>query len=243
MTKEEAIEKLEHVQRVESVDLISRQDAIDALAKFVPYAIDDMSTESYTNGLTDAYNLICQLPSAEITGAMDEAIQEYIKDGYMQPIGEDLISRQAAIDAVNKNRDSVFHDSVHYEDAVYDISNLPSAETPTVSEKHQLSEETPTNTPTDLISRKDAVEAFADMREGYPVVHGDMLSDAEVVAILHDLPLVRSELIRCKDCKYYKAKQGGLPWNHCRRYCNRSVTLATNPDDFCSYGERMVKYE
>lgn len=39
----------------------------------------------------------------------------------------DVISRQAAIDAVNKNRDSVFHDSVHYEDAVYDISNLPSA--------------------------------------------------------------------------------------------------------------------
>ena len=46
-------------------DLISRQAAIDALAKFVPYAICDESTESYTNGLTDAYNLICQLPSAQ----------------------------------------------------------------------------------------------------------------------------------------------------------------------------------
>ena len=46
-------------------DLISRQAAIDALAKFVPYAICDASTESYTNGLTDAYNLICQLPSAQ----------------------------------------------------------------------------------------------------------------------------------------------------------------------------------
>ena len=43
-------------------DTISRQAAIDALAKFVPYAICDESTESYTNGLTDAYNLICQLP-------------------------------------------------------------------------------------------------------------------------------------------------------------------------------------
>ena len=41
---------------------------------------------------------------------------------------DDLISRQAAIDAVNKNRDSVFRDSVHYEGAVYDISNLPSAQ-------------------------------------------------------------------------------------------------------------------
>ena len=41
---------------------------------------------------------------------------------------KDLIERQDAIDAVNKNRDSVFHDSVHYEDALYDISNLPSAQ-------------------------------------------------------------------------------------------------------------------
>lgn len=46
-------------------DSISRQSAIDALAKFVPYAICDESTESYTNGLTDAYNLILQLPSAQ----------------------------------------------------------------------------------------------------------------------------------------------------------------------------------
>lgn len=46
-------------------DTISRQAAIDALAKFVPYAICDESTESYTNGLTDAYNLILQLPSAD----------------------------------------------------------------------------------------------------------------------------------------------------------------------------------
>ena len=46
-------------------DYIDRQAAIDALAKFVPYAICDESTESYTNGLKDAYNLICQLPPAQ----------------------------------------------------------------------------------------------------------------------------------------------------------------------------------
>ena len=40
----------------------------------------------------------------------------------------DMIYRRAAIDVINKNRDSVFHDSVHYEDAVYGISNLPSAQ-------------------------------------------------------------------------------------------------------------------
>lgn len=46
-------------------DLISRQAAINALAKLVPYAIYDESTESYTNGLTDAHDLICLLPSAQ----------------------------------------------------------------------------------------------------------------------------------------------------------------------------------
>ena len=45
----------------------------------------------------------------------------------------------------------------------------------------------------DLIRRQDAIEAFADMREGYPVVHGDMLSDADVVAILHDLSSAQSK--------------------------------------------------
>jgi len=46
--------------------LIDRQAVLDALAKFVPYAICDESTESYTNGLTDAYNLICQLPTVQL---------------------------------------------------------------------------------------------------------------------------------------------------------------------------------
>lgn len=57
-------------------DLISRQAALDALAKFVPYAIYDESTESYTNGLTDAHNLICQLPSAERTGRWTHVYDE-----------------------------------------------------------------------------------------------------------------------------------------------------------------------
>ena len=51
-----------------SSDTISRQAAIDGLAKLVPYVICDESTESYTEGLSDAYNLICQLPSAERRG-------------------------------------------------------------------------------------------------------------------------------------------------------------------------------
>ena len=61
-------------------DLISRQAAIDALAKFVPYAICDESTESYTNGLTDAYYLILQLPSAQPEEDCDTCKHGYFGD-------------------------------------------------------------------------------------------------------------------------------------------------------------------
>ena len=61
-------------------DFISRQAAIDALAKFVPYVIDDLSTESYTNGLTDAYNLICQLPSAQQWIPCSERLPEDLEE-------------------------------------------------------------------------------------------------------------------------------------------------------------------
>jgi|GEM_PF-1590852 len=50
---------------LESLDCISRQAAIDVLAKLIPYAIDDDVSRAYTDGLTDAYDLICQLPSAQ----------------------------------------------------------------------------------------------------------------------------------------------------------------------------------
>ena len=74
-----------HFADVSKKDTISRQAAIDALAKFVPYAICDESTESYTNGLTDAYNLICQLPSAQ----PEESNCEYCREdgeGYVTPL-------------------------------------------------------------------------------------------------------------------------------------------------------------
>ena len=61
-------------------DLISRQDAIDAIAKFVPHAIYDESTQSYTNGLTDAYYLILQLPSAQPEEDCDTCKHGYFGD-------------------------------------------------------------------------------------------------------------------------------------------------------------------
>lgn len=45
-----------------------------------------------------------------------------------------------------------------------------------------------------------------------------------------------AEVVRCKDCKHYKQN----PWNKetellCQCYSDWN---ATEPDDFCSYGER-----
>ena len=77
----------------------------------------------------------------------------------------DLINRQAALAKIRTRlQDWVAYGNEEYRRGLYAcedmIVSLPSAEAPTVSEKHQLSEETSTNTPTDLISRQDAIDAF-----------------------------------------------------------------------------------
>lgn len=87
----------------------------------------------------------------------------------------DLISRQAAIDAICKDWCNTTYkdcktpfnqetDEYYHCDGCGDVETLlalPSAETPTVSEKHQLSEETPTNTSTNI-----STDASADRPRG-----------------------------------------------------------------------------
>lgn len=46
------------------------------------------------------------------------------------------------------------------------------------------------------------------------------------------------KVVRCKDCIHYEARQKNHPWKSSRKYCNRQVILCTEPNDFCSYGER-----
>lgn len=40
----------------------------------------------------------------------------------------------------------------------------------------------------DCISRKAAIEAFCDMRDGYPVLEGASISDKTIVSVLKELP-------------------------------------------------------
>ena len=92
-----------------ATDCISRQAAIDI--------IEDALKHMGCVDMEDIRFIFGKLPSAQHELAQN-----------LHNACADLISRQAAIDAVNKNRDPVFHDSVHYEDAVYDISKLPPAQ-------------------------------------------------------------------------------------------------------------------
>ena len=45
-------------------------------------------------------------------------------------------------------------------------------------------------------------------------------------------------VVRCKDCKHYKPQKKSAHWENRANYCNRIVTIKTQPYDFCSYGER-----
>lgn len=96
----------------------------------------------------------------------------------------------------------------------------------------------------DTIYRQDAIDALADYIHNVDKVMGtghlteDDCKDA-ATSVFEELPSVQTEIIRCKDCKYYKKSEASD-----RMMCWRNdvdgypVCYDFNPDDFCSYGER-----
>ena len=46
------------------------------------------------------------------------------------------------------------------------------------------------------------------------------------------------EVVRCKDCIYYKPQQKSKHWNCRSKYCTREATTKVSDLDFCSYGQR-----
>lgn len=69
-------------------DLISRADVLEGLKHSTAYLHDDI------------YTIVNRIPSAETTGALDDAIAKYVADGYMLPPSGDLISRADAVKAI-----------------------------------------------------------------------------------------------------------------------------------------------
>ena len=73
----------------------------------------------------------------------------------------DLISRQALMKRISEEYHK-YGDDYDALQILGDIEDFPSAETPTVSKKYQLSAETSTNTSIDLISRQDAINVLEE---------------------------------------------------------------------------------
>ena len=88
-------------------DLISRKDAINYMANAIWHYPNYSELNVYENAEALAKDGLANVPSAESTGAMDEAIQHYIDEGYMmlnRPKGEWILENvQNKEDVENNN--------------------------------------------------------------------------------------------------------------------------------------------
>lgn len=143
----------------------------------------------------------------------------------------DLISRQAAIDALKEHR-ALFCDNTpdtfsklsygekcrvdELDTAISTLVNLPSAQPTQTDTSNTLKA-------LDCVERQAAIDAL------------DCINGTEEV--LRSLPSAQPEVVRCKDCKYgdtfHKFDEPDMPMK-----CLGQHYGGTYPDDFCSYAER-----
>ena len=83
----------------------------------------------------------------------------------------------------------------------------------------------------DLISRQAAI----DVADAVWSVTGDK-NVAKVWDQIKDLPSEQTEIIRCKDCRYYQDNNDGYPHINCKWDANETP----DADDFCSGAERRT---
>ena len=76
----------------------------------------------------------------------------------------------------------------------------------------------------DLISRQAAIDMIRLYREDEAVDLDELESSIAL------MPSTQPEIIRCKDCKHYT---DAFPYNICEVH----ESEATDPEDFCSYGD------
>ena len=63
----------------------------------------------------------------------------------------------------------------------------------------------------------------------------------EANEIVDKMPTVDAvEVVRCKDCKYYKPRHQSAHWKQTALCCTRTAWVNYPPDGFCSYGERRT---
>ena len=101
----------------------------------------------------------------------------------------------------------------------------------------------------DLISRQAAIDAlkkntfrltFAEEQncEGHVAWSAEAVYSDVMEGALLDLPSAQPEIIRCKECKYYRDGDCWHEWDNDGRIYYQSVIDAPNPDDYCSRAER-----
>ena len=87
----------------------------------------------------------------------------------------------------------------------------------------------------DCISRQDAIEAFSDMRDGFPKTNGSVYTDISIVSVINDLPRATSkpgywrpvtqgdEIIgyRCNNCGCNS--KNNYEWNYCPSCGSRNI--------------------
>ena len=77
-------------------------------------------------------------------------------------------------------------------------------------------------------------------------IHTPLFKTDDIFQALKDAPTVDAvEVVRCKDCKWYKEGELLAPNKFCFRLMHptedRHVGYNFSDDDFCSYGERKDK--
>ena len=72
--------------------------------------------------------------------------------------------------------------------------------------------------------------------------HEESFRQSVILGVVHTIKARSTidavEVVRCKDCKYYKPQNKSAHWENRANYCGRIVTIKTQPFDFCTYGER-----
>ena len=99
--------------------------------------------------------------------------------------------------------------------------------------------------PDEYISREAAIEEIDKWLDtvGTALVGKGLSYYGELIGCIEDARTADvAEVVRCRDCKYYRNHPNGLCYLHTepkeneRGYSGEAVCV--EPDDFCSYGER-----
>ena len=138
----------------------------------------------------------------------------------------ELIDRGAAIDAINEiiRMEHSLRPKIYVaKDA---IKKLPSVQLGT-----NLAE-----VGTDCISRRDAIDAIKDLCEECDADYcGECRIDYPVKdakSVLETLPAAQPEIVRCKDCKYWKRS------SCCEGYCGEIDMEGFDEDHYCGFAEK-----